>query len=732
MERRDFLKAAAAAGAGLVVTVSLTGCGDEPLPATRAAFSPTPWIRVGVDGTVTVAYGSAELGQGISTGIAMLVAEELEVPWASIRIEAAPAHKAFNNPLYRAQMTGGSTGMRSAWTPLREAGARARIMLARTAAATWQVPEADVRARDGQIEHPASGRRISYGALATDAALQPLPSTVVLKPLGEARVIGTSPPRKDLPSKVTGRAVFGVDVRLPGMLAATVLRPPTFAGTVRTLDDTAARAVPGVTAVERLPSGVAVVARTMWAALEGRRRLVVEWEPVPSDALDSAGIAARFAALLLADEGRAARDDGDTSAALALAARTLDVQYRVPYLAHATMEPMNCAAHVQRDRCDVWIPTQYQSGPSFIANGGVRGVAAAAAGLAPEQVQVHSTLAGGGFGRRVETDMVPDAVELSRRLTVPIRVMWTREDDFRHDFYRPGSLHRLRAGVDAAGGPTAWRHDIVSPSLMARLIPGFVPDWVAGLGGPLKGGVDASSVEGARDLPYRIPAVDVRCTRADVGVPTGFWRSVGHSGNAFVVESFIDEVAALAQQDPVAFRRALLSPASRERRVLDALAVRSGWDTPTADGVARGVAVHASFESVVGVVAEVTLRAGQPTVLRLVSVADCGLVVHPDMVTAQIEGGLLMGLSAALGESVRFGPGGAATSGYADYPVLRLPQAPSIEVELLRGGSSPGGAGEPAVPPLAPAVANALFALTGIRARELPLARTVWSAAASS
>ena len=731
MERREFLRAAAI-GAGLVVTASLTGCSEEPQPLSSAAFTPAPWIHVDNRGIVTVVYDRSELGQGISTGLAMLVAEELEVPWESIRIESAPVHPVFNNPIYRAQMTGGSTGLRGAWTPLREAGTRARIMLMRTAATRWQVPESEVRAVQGMVEHPTTQRRFGYGELASDAALQPVPSRVQLKPRAAQTVIGRALPRKDLPSKVNGSATYGVDVRVPGMLAATVLRPPTFAASVRTVNDAAARAVPGVRAVERIDSGVAVVADTMWAALEGRKRLVVAWDGPATNALDSAGIAAAFADLLKTDAGREARNDGNAVAALSTADIKLDAQYVLPFLAHATMEPMNCAAHVRSDGCEVWIPTQYQAGPSLVAGGGVRGVAAKAAGMAPEQVQVHTTMIGGGFGRRVETDMVPDAVELSRRLGVPIRVMWTREDDFRHDFYRPGSVHRLQAGLDAMGRPSAWRHHVVSPSIMARRLPGFVPDWVARLGGPLKGGVDTSSVEGARELPYRIPAIEVRCTRAEVGVPTGFWRSVGHSANAFVVESFIDELAAAAKQDPMQFRRSLLPDESRERRVLEKLADVSGWGTPLPAGQARGVAVHASFESVVGVVAQVTLENGTPRVVHLVVVGDCGVVVAPDMVAAQLEGGMLMGLSAALGEQVTFAKGGAATAAYADYPMLRIAAAPTVAVHLLAVGEEPGGAGEPGVPPVAPAVANALFALTGIRARALPLTGTTWAAVSTS
>jgi isoquinoline 1-oxidoreductase subunit beta len=480
-----------------------------------------------------------------------------------------------------------------------------------------------------------------------------------------------------------------------------------------------ARAVPGVRHVVEVDSGVAVVADGYWPALQGRNALDIEWDDGEHAGLSSEEIEA--ALRRLAEEpGREAARHGRGAEGLAGAGRVIEAEYTLPYLAHACMEPMNCTADVRDDAVTLWVPTQVQQLPRLYG-GGARGVAAALAGVPVSRVTVHTTHLGGGFGRRSEQDFVREAVQLSKAVRAPVRLVFTREDDIRHDFYRPASYHRLRAGLDQSGRLVAWVHHAVVPSILGRFIPGFVPDWATRLAGPLKGGIDPTAIEGAREIPYALPDFEVRYTRADLGVPVGFWRSVGHTHTAFVVESFMDELASAAGQDPVQFRRELLPAASPHRRVLDAAAEAAGWGTPLVDGVARGVALHESFGSICAQVAEVAVRDGHVRVLRVVAAFDCGVVVNPDTVVAQIEGGIVYGLTAALHGRITLAAGRVEQGNFHDYPLLRIDEMPRIEVYLVPSGDAPGGVGEPGTPPIAPAVANALFALTGQRARRLPL-----------
>jgi len=697
VSRREFLKVGALAGGGLVVAVHLPAPVDAAPAKGAADLAPNAWLRVATDGTVTVMIARSELGQGSSTALAMLVAEELEADWRMIRIEQAiPA------PVYGDMGTGGSASIRSLWLPMRTAGAQAREMLVAAAAARWRTGRAACRAVNGEVVHAPSGRRFAYGALAAAAARLPVPADPALKPDREFDLIGTAPARLDTPAKVDGSAVFGADVRLPGMLVAAVAQCPVFGGKAAGFDPAAALQVPGVARVERVGDGVAVLASGTWAAFRGREALRVTWDDGPLAALDSAAIRARFAELA-ARPGRIVRREGEGAAALAGAARTIEAIYEVPFLAHTPMEPMNCTAHVRPGACEVWVPTQSGSG--------VREAAAQAAGLAPGAVTVHMTLIGGGFGRRHDHDFVRQAVALSKTVGAPVQVMWTREDDVQHDVYRPAGYNVLRAGFDAAGAPIAWTHRIVAPGIatqMGLLEPG-APDW--------------SAFDGAYNLPYAIPSIEVDFTLHDPGVPLGWWRSVASSQNAFVTECFLDEVAAAAGRDPLELRRGLLAGRPRHLAVLELAARKAGWGSPLPTGRARGLAVHECFGSFVAQVAEVEIAAGGAVrVRRVVCAVDCGTVVHPDLVRQQMESGIVYGLSAALKGEITIARGRVEQSNFGDYPMLTLDECPEIEVHLAPSGGKLGGIGEPGLPPAAPAVANAVAKATGRPVRRLPIA----------
>ncbi len=725
VSRREFLKTSAAIGAGLTIAVSLEGCGPEALPGSGGApFAPNAWIRVGKDGIVTVLVDRSEMGQGVSTSLPMLVAEELDADWSKVRYEYAPANDAYANPTlpFKAQLTGGSSAIRGAWRPLREAGAKARAMLVAAAAAQWNVSAGECQTENGSVVHTGSGRQAEYGSLAEQAGQLAVPANVPLKDPKTYRFIGKPIARLDLPEKVTGKATFGLDARPEGVLVAVVARCPTFGGKLQTFDAAKARAIPGVRLVAKIDSGVAVVANSYWEAKRGRDALEITWNHGPHANLSSEEITERFEQLANG-EGRVARKAGDASAVLAAAPKKVDAVYSLPYLAHATMEPMNCTAHVRKDGVTLWVPTQFQSGPSFFAGGGSRGVAASIAGVPLSSVEVHTTNLGGGFGRRSELDFVAEAVQIAKLAPAPVKLIWSREDDIRHDFYRPASYHKLSAALGSDGMPIAWSHRVVAPSIMSRFLPGWLPNWMAHLAGPMKGGIDPSAVEGAADLPYAIPALEVTYAQADVGVPVGFWRSVGHSSNPFVVEGFVDELAAAVGQDPFEYRRKLLANAPRHRKVLETAAEKAGWGGPPPAGRFRGIAVHESFGSFAAEVAEVSIEAGnQVRVHRVVCAIDCGMVVNPDTIAAQIEGGIVYGLSAALKGKVTIEKGGVKQSNFHDYQVLRMSEMPVVEVYLVPSGDLPGGVGEPGTPPIAPAVANAVFAATGKRVRTLPIA----------
>ncbi|HEY2804554.1 MAG TPA: molybdopterin cofactor-binding domain-containing protein, partial [Gemmatimonadales bacterium] len=627
MDRREFLSVTAVAGAGLTLGVRTLAPTFQrsPFPV-PTDFAPNAFVRVGTDGVVTIVVGYSEMGQGILTSLPMLVAEELEVDPATVKIEQAPADPAYNNPSFGMQGTGGSTTVSAAFDPMRQAGAAAREMLAAAAATSLGVPRESLTIANGVVTHAASSRRMTYGELANAAAQIPVPHHVALKPASEWKVIGKRTRRLDAPSKVMGRATFGIDVKLPGMLTAVVARCPVFGGKVKSFTATAARAVPGVRQVVEIPSGVAVLADGYWAAKKGREALRIEWDEGANASLSSASLRARWAELAK-QPGVVARHEGDSAAALASAARRIDAVYETPFLAHATMEPMNCTAHVQAASCEVWAPTQAQTM--------AKATAARASGLPDAAIQIHTTMLGGGFGRRFEQDFLSEAVTLSKMAHVPVKVVFSREDDIQHDCYRPATYNVLAAGLDASGNLTTCTYRSVSPSVQAHMFP-------------LQNGLDDNAIEGALG-EYAIPNVQVEWVRDEPGVPIGFWRSVGNSHTAFVKESFIDEIAAATHTDPLALRRRLLANSPRLLGVLNLAAERAGWDSPLPAGRFRGIAAHKSFNSYVAEVAEVSVGAdGTPTVHRVCCAVDIGRVVNPLTVEAQVQGSIVYGLSAAL------------------------------------------------------------------------------------
>ncbi|MGE3525474.1 MAG: molybdopterin cofactor-binding domain-containing protein [Gemmatimonadales bacterium] len=706
--RRDFVRAGIAAGAGLTLAIYLPGCGRPGAQAVATTpFKPNAWLNISTDGSVTVIVGRSEMGQGVLTSLPQMVAEELDADWSKVSYRQSGAGKEYANPAFGMQGTGGSTSVRASMQPLREAGAKARAMLIAAAAQDWGIDPSACGTEADYVVETGGNRRMSYGDLAEKAATQPVPEQVTLKDPKDFRLIGRPLKRLDVPAKVTGQAGFGIDAHVSGMLVAVVERPPVFGGTVKSYDAKDALAVPGVRHVVQIDSGVAVVADGYWPAMKGRKALKVDWDPGAMAGVSSADISVKFASRA-SKKGVVARHDGDATAALRRAASTVDAVYEVPYLAHATMEPMNCAASVEADKCTVWAPTQFQWGP----NTGVKGLAAQIAGVPEEAVTVHTTMLGGGFGRRFELDFVVEALALSKAVAAPVKVVWSREDDVQHDFYRPATWNRLVAGLDGSGKPTAWSHKIVGPSIMTRFAPVF---------GPLPNGLDDSSVEGAANLPYGIPNIHCDWVQADVGVPVGFWRSVGSSQNAFITECFVDELAHAAGKDPFEFRRALLADAPRHRGVLELAAQKAGWGSALPAGRGRGIAVAESFGSYVAEVAEVSLENGKPRVHRVVCAIDCGMHVNPDIVAAQMESAIVYGLTAALYGQITIENGGAKQSNFDNYLMLRIDEMPVVEVHILPSTEPPGGVGEPGTPPIAPAVANALFQVTGQRIRKLPI-----------
>jgi isoquinoline 1-oxidoreductase subunit beta len=713
--RRDFIKAGAALGVGLTLGFHLNSARAAklsiPTPAGEA-FAPNAFIRITPDGAVTVLIKHLEMGQGVNTGLPALVAEELEVPWKDIRVESAPAdHTLYNNLLWGPmQGTGGSTAMANSYEQLRKAGATAREMLKEAAAQAWKVDRASLKAEAGHVVNPATGQRLSYGQLAQSAALLEVPDKVELKAAKDFKVIGKGFKRTDTRAKSDGSAMFGLDLYLDGMLTAVVARPHRFGDRLKSFNADKALAVPGVKAVFAIPAGVAVVATDTWSAIKGRQALSVEWEPGPGAGLSTESIFASYRELAK-KPGAVARNDGDATKVLAGATKKIAAEFEVPYLAHAPMEPLNCVVQVKEDGCDIWTGDQFQTGDQRNA--------AKVLGIAPEKVRIHTMFAGGSFGRRANTqsDYIVEGVAIAKRMGVPVKTMWTREDDIHGGYYRPCYLHTLEAGLDDKGQPVAWKHRIVGQSIVAG---------TSFEGGMVKNGVDQTSVEGASSLPYAIPNMHVDLHSPKLPVPVLWWRSVGSTHTAFATEVFLDELAHAAGADPVEFRRKLLKDHPRHLRVLNLAAEKAGWGKPLPAGWGRGVAVHESFNSYVAEVAEVSVQPdGGFKVERVVCAVDCGTAVTPDVVKAQMEGGIGFGLAAALHSAVTLRDGRAVQSNFDDYRVVRMKEMPRVEVHIVASDAPPTGVGEPGVPPIAPAVANALFAATGKRLRKLPLGTKV-------
>ena len=707
LSRRGFLKVTGGATAGLTL-----GFHVPPMIRGMAAEAAAPgvlnaWVRIAPDDTVTILLSQSEMGQGVYTSLPMILAEELECDWQKVRVEMAPVDEAYQNPVFHLQGTGGSTSVRAFMAPLRTAGAAAREMLKLAAAERWGVPVEECHASGGRVVHGPKGQIASYGELAAVAAALDPPAEPPLKPEHQFRLIGQPVPRLDLPDKVRGSAIFGIDVRLPGMVYATIAQSPVFGGKVRSIANQAeVESRRGVLALVPLDDAVAVVAEHFWQAKTALDALEVAWEEGAGAAVDDAAIMALFRSRI---DGEAAvgTERGDVDRALAGAAKVVEAEYALPFLAHATMEPMNATAHVAAERVEIWAPTQGQ--------GPLAGALAQMFQLPAEAIAIHTTFLGGGFGRRFELDFALQAARVSKATGRPVQLIWTREEDMQHDLYRPASLNRIQAGIDDGGRVVAWKHRCVSPSIMSRVFPEFVKD-----------GLDPISLEGVSDKVYGIPNFKVDYVLQNTHVPVGFWRSVGHSFNAFVFESMLDEVAHAAGRDPYELRRELLAEHPRELTLLDLVADKAGWGSqlePVLGGRrGRGIVLHESFASLVAQVAEVTVRDdGSLTVDRIVCAVDPGLAVNPDTIDAQMRSGIIFGLSAALMQKITIENGRVVEANFDGYPLAALTDVPLIEVHIAPSGDAAGGIGEPATPPVAPALGNAIFAATGKRIRTLPI-----------
>jgi isoquinoline 1-oxidoreductase beta subunit len=708
LSRRAFLQAGAAAGGGLMLSLRLPFANHDAQAADADGFAPNAFVRIGADGQIVLTMPYVEMGQGTYTAISMLIAEELEVDMNQVRPEHAPPNeKLYGNPaLGGLQATGNSNAIRAAWQPLRQAGAIARTMLVSAAAKRWNVDPASCRAQSGEVRHVPTGRSIKYGELAADAARMPVPESVALKRLEDFKLIGTPAKRLDAPAKVNGTAVYGIDVRPPGVKIATLAQSPVFGGRVKSVDDAAARAVKGVRQIVRLDDAVAVVADHMGAAKKGLAALVIAWDDGPHAKLNTDEIVGELEKATL-DTGPVAQNIGNIDQAMASAVTKIEATYQVPFLAHAAMEPMNCTVDVRKDGCEVWVGSQ------VLAR--AQAAAAQTAGLPLDKVVVHNHLIGGGFGRRLEIDGVIRAVEIAKQVDGPVKVIWTREEDIQHDMYRPYFLDRMSAGLDEKGMPVAWNHRFAGSSIIARWAP------------PLfNNGLDPDTTEGAIDLAYALPNLHVEYLRVEpAGIPTTFWRSVGPSHNVFVTESFMDELAAAAKQDAVAYRRALLDQAPRAKAVLEIAAEKAGWGQPLPERVGRGVSVQFAFRNYMAQVAEVEVsREGAVRVRRVVCAVDCGTVVNPDTVRAQIQGAIIFGITAALYGKITLKDGRVEQANFDTYQILRINEAPAIEVFIVQSSEPPGGMGEPGTSAIVPAITNAIFAATGKRLRKLPVDTT--------
>ncbi len=701
LNRRDFIKVTSVAGAGLVIGFTLPAALKKigAAAASDGRFTPNAWLRIDPDGSVTVTVAKSEMGQGVQTALPMIVAEELDADWSSIRIEQAIADARYGH-----MGTGGSTSVRTSWEPLRRAGALARQMLVTAAAQTWNVKTASCRTESGKVIHTPTNRVLRYGELVATAAELPVPTDVTLKDPKDFRIVGKRTLRLDVPGKVDGSAQFGIDVKVPGMLYASVARCPVFGGKVQSFNAAKALAVSGVRRVVQVPSGIAVIAESTWTAMSGRDALEITWDEGSAATLTSAKIHDMLATGI-EKPGAVAEESGDVAGALKGAAKKIEATYEVPFLAHATMEPMNCVADVRSDRCEVWAPTQNPQA--------AQQEAASITGLDESKVNVHTTLMGGGFGRRLNADFVSEAVQVSEAAGAPVKVTWSREDDMHHDWYRPASMHHLTGALDANGTLIAFTHRIVAPSIAGQRNPDSV-----------KGGLDHGAVEGAVKMPYDIPNVRIDYVMTNTAVPAGPWRAVYPTQNVFAMECFIDELARAAGQDPIKFRTRMMGKAPRMKGVLELAAEKAGWGNGLPKGHFLGAACSppAFYGSYAAEVAEVSVNADRTVrVHRFVCAVDCGPVVNPLTVEAQIEGGIVYGLSAALKGAITIDKGRVVQGSWDDYPILTIDEMPAIDVHIVKSTEPLGGIGEPPVPASFPAVANAVAAATGKPVRVLPI-----------
>jgi isoquinoline 1-oxidoreductase beta subunit len=704
ISRREFLKTTLA-GAGLTIAATMTPFGSRLLSAQevkKGLFNPSVWIRITPDNIVTIVVNKSEMGQGVLTSLPMIAADELEADWKQIRFEEAPAGQKYIDPNWGMQLTGGSTSVRHMFEPLRKASAAAREMLRAAAAQTWGVPVNECAASKNTVRHTKSGKSLTYGQLCEKASQLPVSENPPLKDESQYEIIGTSLPRLDVPDKVSGKAIFGIDSFVPDMLYATIARPPAIGAKIISYDQEAAEKIPGVWKVASIDDGIAVCATAPDLAWKGRDALKAKWDSGSHPELKNETLEKTFLDSLK-KEGAVALNRGNAQNALSQAGKKIEAIYVFPYLAHVTMEPMNCTAHVSENRCDIWVPTQNQSGTLEVAQ--------KLTGLKPEQIHIHTTYLGGGFGRRGFVDYVEEAVQISKATRRPIKLIWTREEDIQNDFYRPGYSCRLQGGIDDKGRITAWSHKIAVQSVFEQFAPQRI-----------KNGIDPAAIDGIAEMEYEIPNLRIEYVKMDLPIRVGFWRSVGNTQNAFVKETFVDALAQAANRDPLGFRLSHLKNSSG-RRVLQVAAEKAGWGKPMSKGQARGIAHHFSFGTHVAQVAEISVdkKDGTIKVHRVVCAVSCGPMVNPNIIIAQMKGAIIMGLSAALKERVDFGKGGVETSNFYNYNELRINEVSEVEVHLVKSKDAIGGIGEPGLPPIAPAVANALFKATGAALRRLPM-----------
>ena len=701
--RRGFMQATGALSGALVIGFNLPDAGSQAMA--KKADGPmvsNAWVRVGADGNVTLICHRSEMGQGVYTSMPMLVAEELGVPLSAVKIEMAPSAPVYINAMLGGQITGGSTSIRDAWTKLREAGASARTVLVAAAAEEWKVPASECTVANGEVMH--KGRKVAYGKLVAKASTMKMPEKVTLKEQKDWTIIGKNKARIDTPAKVYAKAQYGIDVKKPGMLVASLAQAPVIGGKAVKVDDSKAKALKGVVQVIQIPDGVAVLAKDFYTAKKGRDLLQIEWDNGVAAGLDMQGIEQDLRTASVGN-GAIMRKDGSGSENIAKAARKIEAEYMLPFLAHATLEPVNCTAEIINGECHITGPIQFQQGAQYGVAGAIK--------MAPEKVFIHTTFLGGGYGRKLELDFQIQAAQLAVAASKPVKLLWTREDDMKHDFYRPISLHQMTAGLDDKGNIESLHFKMTSPSVTARAFPPVVKD-----------GKDPFMAEGSENLTYKVPNLLVENVIHDTGIRVGYWRSVSNAMNAFAVESFIDEIASATKKDPVAMRMDLLKGDARSQNVLKMAADKAGWGKAPA-GRALGVAQMECYGTHAAVIAEVSMTKDGPKVHKITAVVDCGVVVHPDQALAQMESGILLGFSSGMKNEITFTGGMVNQNNFHDYPMLRMSETPQIDVTFVQSGAAPGGLGEVGVPLVMPAIANAVATLSSKRVRKLPLLQNV-------